>query len=520
MSTFLATLGAPSLGSPGLCVLVAPELAWLHLLSDIAIGLAYLSIPAVLVVVLLRRRDLAYPWIVALFALFIVACGVTHLMHAWTMVRPAPVLDTLLKAVTAAISVTVAITLWPILPRLLALRSPAALQKEVEERRAAEARARDSEARMAVFIANLAEAVFVVRVAPDGALSLETVNPAFERLFGVRGEDLVGARPEAALPRVLVDLALPRWRDAADGGRTLEYEITADLASGTRTWETVLVPLRGADGRVERLLGSARDVTATRRLQAGLVQSARLATIGTMCAGLAHEASQPLNTAALWLRRVRAAGQDLAGESEARLGRAIAVIEAQLQRAGELVTRIRALAGAEPGEHARFDAQDPVAAAVRATAAEAAQQGIVVTLQGAAGPLPVWGSAGRFEQAVLNLLANARDAVQERRLRDPQAPARIEVALAEEGGRVVLDVRDSGPGIPDAVRDAMFDPFFTTKDPGRGIGLGLSFAASAARAMGGGVAAWNLPGGGANFRIELPLAAAAEPGLAAATAAA
>jgi PAS domain S-box-containing protein len=501
MSSLTAAAWLPPFAAPGLCTVVQPELAWLHVLSDVAIGLAYLSIPAALVLVLLRRRDLAYPWLIGLFALFITACGLTHLMHAWAMFSPAPATEALVKAVTAAISVTVAVTLWPVLPRLLALRSPAALEREVTERRAAEQR-------LATVLANLAEAVFVVRVHPDRRLAIESVNPAFERMFGVPGERLAGAAPETALPPPLAEFALPRWRKAAEQGTPMEYEITADLPAGRLTWETVLVPLRGADGRIGRLLGSARDVTATRRLQAGLVQSARLATVGTMCAGLAHEASQPLNTASLWLRRARAAARALPEAERAAFARAAAVVDDQLRRAGDLVARIRSLAGAEPESGRCFDAAEPVAAAFRLAATQAAAEDVTMRLRGADGPLPVLGSAGRLEQAVMNLLGNARDAVLERRRREPDAPAWVEVTLAEQAGAVVVEVRDSGIGIPDSVADAIFDPFFTTKDPGRGIGLGLPFAASAARAMGGRLEAWNRPGGGASFRLELPLAEA------------
>ncbi len=499
MSSLLAATWLPPFAAPGLCTLVQPELAWMHLLSDLAIGLAYLSIPAALLFVLLRRRDLAYPWLIGLFALFITACGLTHLMHAWAMFSPAPATEALIKAVTAAISVTVAVTLWPVLPRLLALRSPAALEREVMERRAAEQR-------LATVLANLAEAVFVVRVHPDNRLEIESVNPAFERMFGVPAERLAGAEPEAVLPPQLAELALARWRKAAEQGTRMDYEITADLPAGRLTWQTVLVPLRGADGRIERLLGSARDVTATRRLQAGLVQSARLATVGTMCAGLAHEASQPLNTASLWLRRARAAAGALPEAERAAFARAAAVVDEQLRRAGDLVARMRSLAGAEHESGSRFDAAEPVAAAVRLVAAQAAADGIAITLRPADGPLPVRGSAGRLEQAMMNLLANARDAVMERRRKEPDAAASVEVALTGQAGSVVVEVRDSGTGIPEAAVDAIFDPFFTTKDPGRGIGLGLPFAASAARAMGGRLEAWNRPGGGANFRLELPLA--------------
>jgi C4-dicarboxylate-specific signal transduction histidine kinase len=119
----------------------------------------------------------------------------------------------------------------------------------------------------------------------------------------------------------------------------------------------------------------------------------------------------------------------------------------------------------------------------------------------------VRGSAARLEQAVLHLLSNARDAVLERRRTDPLAPARIDVELRHEAGpqagRIAIEVRDSGTGVADALAGAIFDPFFTTKEPGCGTGLGLSFVAGVARAMGGGIETWNLSGGGACFRMEL-----------------
>lgn len=506
MSLSLATLGLPPSAAPGLCVLADPGVAWLHLLSDVAIGLAYLSIPAVLVVVLLRRRDLAYPWLVGLFAAFIVCCGATHLLHAYAMLWPIPVLEGLMKALTAAVSVAVAVVLWPVLPRLLALRSPAALAREVEVRRAAEMRAVESEARTAAFIANLAEALFVVRVEAGGAMVVETVNPAFERLFGVTAASVIGRPAAEALPRVLRELALPRWRAAVERGDTESYELTGELPVGRRSWQTVLVPMRGADGRVERLLGSARDVTDTRRLQAGLVQSARLATVGTMCAGLAHEASQPLNAAALWLRRGRAALRAFSTEQQGPLLQAFAVVEDQLRRAGELVARMRALAGEEPRVPARFDAVQAVGAALRVAGTQFAPDGVELQREGEEGRVLVQGSAARLEQAVLHLLANARDAVLERRRQDPAAPARITVLLRREPSHLAIEVRDSGPGVDPALADAIFDPFFTTKEPGRGIGLGLPFAAGVARAMGGSLDAWNLAEGGACFRLEVGLA--------------
>ncbi|MGX9964043.1 sensor histidine kinase [Roseomonas sp. F4] len=498
----LSTVWVPS---PGLCSLVEPDVIYLHLISDIAIGLAYFSIPAALLVFARRRKDLAFPWVLPLFAAFIIACGATHLMHAWTMFRPAPVTEGLLKLVTAAISVATAILLWPLLPRLLALPSPAALAREVADRRAAEARAVASEARSAAFITHLAEALFVIRVEAPDRLTVETVNPAFEQLFGIPAAAVEQREVAAVIPRPALDQVLPHWQRAISIKQPVDYVVEAETPAGWRVWETVLVPMVGAEGQVERLLGSARDITRMRRLQAELLQSARLATIGTMSAGLAHETSQPLNTATLWLRNARAAAAGLeGGEAAARLHRAHDIIESQLRRAGKLVTQIRALPVEEAGAAEVFDAAETAAATLRDFAGEA--EGIEVTLQGTATTLPVLGVAARLSQALLRLLINARDAVRDRGAHDPDAPARITLTLGAEAGEAVLEVADTGPGVPEALRDLIFDPFFTTRDPGRGSGLGLPLAAAVARGMGGRIEARNLPEGGAAFTLRLALA--------------
>jgi PAS domain S-box-containing protein len=500
MASALSLFDQTRIARPGLCQILPPEVLALHIVSDLAIGLAYFSIPAAIAVFVMRRRDLVFSWVFWLFAAFIIACGTTHFVHVWGLFSPDWWREGIVKAVCAVISVVTAVALWPLLPRALALPSPAALRREVEERRAAEARALRSEARMSAFIANLPEALFVLRTAPGGNFRYEAVNPAFERLFGLSRAQAEGGNPEALLPPAIAQAVLPRWRQCAAEGRRLDYAAEAETPNGFRAWQTVLVPMQGADGQVDQLLGTARDVTETRRLQLGLVQNARLATVGTMCAGLAHEMSQPLNIATLWLRRAQS------GAAE-RLPQAIAVVEGQLRRIADLVARIRALASAEDAAPVRFDAAPVVAAAVGTMARQAVDEDVEVTLEPAPAPLPVRGQPARLEEALLHLLANAREACAARRAADPSAPARITVRLLPDSrtGEAVVEVQDTGPGIPDALAERIFDPFFTTKEPGTGVGLGLTFALGVAHAMGGRIEAHNPVEGGACLRLILRL---------------
>ena len=120
--------GAASFMPHGYCLLWRPDLVAMHAVSDLMIGAAYFSIPVALFAFLRRRTDIAYPWVFRLFAAFILLCGTTHLVGLWTLWQPVYGLQGLVKLATAGVSIATAIALWPLLPRALALPSPAMLQ--------------------------------------------------------------------------------------------------------------------------------------------------------------------------------------------------------------------------------------------------------------------------------------------------------------------------------------------------------------------------------------------------------
>jgi two-component system NtrC family sensor kinase len=126
----------------GHCYLWQPGLVGIHLISDLLIALAYFSIPLTLVYFVRKRQDVPFNWVFLLFGAFIVCCGTTHLLSIWTLWHPTYWLSGLVKAITAAVSLYTAIQLFPLMPKVLSLPSPAQLEAEIEERKQVEAKLR------------------------------------------------------------------------------------------------------------------------------------------------------------------------------------------------------------------------------------------------------------------------------------------------------------------------------------------------------------------------------------------
>ena len=120
---------------------------------------------------------------------------------------------------------------------------------------------------------------------------------------------------------------------------------------------------------------------------------------------------------------------------------------------------------------------------------------------------PVWGDSNRLEQVFINLVLNARDAIEERRSQEGvRVPGLIRVTTTWADGRVWAGVADNGPGVPDSDKVRIFDPFFTTKEVGKGTGLGLSISYGIVRDYDGTIAVEDRPGGGAVFKLSFPAA--------------
>src|SRR5438067_8812753 len=240
------------------------------------------------------------------------------------------------------------------------------------------------------------------------------------------------------------------------------------------------------------------DVTEQQALETQLVQSEKLAAVGQLVSGVAHELNNPLTSIA-GLSEFLLEQKDLGAKDRGHLR----VIHEQADRAGRIVRNLLTFARKGPAEQAPVDLNDVIQRTLLLMSYDLTLKDIAVEKDLGTLP-PVLGDRHALQQVLLNLLNNAAQAVAEN---PPDRPGVIRIATWFDD-RVRMRVADSGRGITDDALPHLFTPFFTTKEPGQGTGLGLSITYSIVEAHGGRIAVERPAEGGAAFLVDLPPAPA------------
>ncbi len=237
------------------------------------------------------------------------------------------------------------------------------------------------------------------------------------------------------------------------------------------------------------------DVTEQRIMEAQLIQNDKMASIGQLVSGVAHELNNPLTSiAGLTELLLERDAPDLPREH-------LRVIHDQAERAGRIVRNLLTFARKGLPEQAAVDLNDVAARTTLLIVYELQLHGIELESALSPEPIVVLGDRYELQQVLLNLVTNAVQAVS----RLPTGrPRRIRVVTERHGDEAMLRVYDSGPGVPPHLVPHLFTPFFTTKGPGEGTGLGLSLSYGLVKAHGGVLAYEAPPEGGAEFRMTLP----------------
>ncbi len=364
--------------------------------------------------------------------------------------------------------------------------------------------ARDHAERIASERAAVRDALFdsvpdvVIHVALDGTIEHINQVPGPLTPEAVRGASWLSFAP--AHQHALMQRA---FDSVVSSGQATSFESSASEASGTSTayWNRIAPVVR--DGRITGAVVVARDITERKQTEAQLIVSDRMASVGTLAAGVAHEINNPLAsvTANLALAvqdvealaRTTALPQDLLDElHDARDG---------AERVRMIVRDLKIFSRSEDDKRGPVDVEHVLESTVRMAWNELRHRARLVKLYGKVPPVEA--NESRLGQVFLNLIVNAAQAIPEGNYDTNEV--RIETT-APTKDRVVVTVTDTGTGIPPEVQRRMFTPFLTTKPVGVGTGLGLSICHRIVTALGGNIEFTSAVGKGTTFRVSLPVA--------------
>jgi len=316
-----------------------------------------------------------------------------------------------------------------------------------------------------------------------------------------RIRDLLGYRPEELAGKKIEDLQdhspefLSLYRDVASGKQMFAAsEYGALHRNGSwRTMRASASQLFDAENKLSGVIISVRDITVEKKFEQQIIQSERLAAMGQMLGGFAHELNNPL-TAILGVSELL---QD--GESNQLRVKQLGMLHQQARRATEIVQNLMYFSRPPAAGENLVNLNDLVDRTLHLHAYSLRKNNIAVDFLKEEGLQQVSGDPHQLMQVFHNLILNAEQAIREAREKGT-----IRIRLGKKDNFVWASFQDDGPGIAPEILPNIFDPFYTTKRPGRGTGLGLSICKAVLKEYGGNVEAASAPGGGAVFTVHLP----------------
>jgi PAS domain S-box-containing protein len=338
---------------------------------------------------------------------------------------------------------------------------------------------------------------------PDVVIALD--REGHYTFVSPRSKQLLGFSPDELIGRQFSEHIEPHNRKEVQ--EFLRSIISGECSNGstellvcrsdgeTRLFRATASPLMDASGRIAGVIAAARDITDPKRMEQQLIQNERLAAMGQMIAGVAHELNNPL-TAILGVTELL---RDSIHEDSAR--RQLEIAHSQSRRAAQIVQSLLAFSRPPQPRKICLNLSELIQRSLQLHEHSLRTNRITVDFSAVPDLPPVLGDTSQLTQVFLNLIANAEQAIRE--IRD-HGVLRIRVSRVAES--IVATFQDDGAGISREILARIFDPFFTTKRPGRGTGLGLSICLAILREHNGRIEAQPMAEGGSLFTVSLPVA--------------
>ena len=337
---------------------------------------------------------------------------------------------------------------------------------------------------------------------PDLILVLDTqshytfVSPRCREILGYELSDTSDTQFGGSTHPEDLPALMALYRDIIQGKQSfssMEVRVRHKLGD----WRRILFnfsPLFDESDKIEGVVLSGRDVTDLKRLEEQLIQAEKLAAMGQMLAGVAHELNNPL-TAILGVTELVRERDGL----DDSMKRQLDLTHRQARRAARIVQNLLEFSRPASPQKKSIDLNSIIERTLQLHEHSLRRNQVAVDFSPRADLPMVVGDANQLIQVLLNLITNAEQAI-----REVRESGRVQIRLGSAGGNAIITVQDDGVGIPPEALPKLFDPFYTTKRPGGGTGLGLSICLSIVREHGGTIQADSLPGGGSAFKVYLP----------------
>ncbi len=495
----------------GACFLWYPEILYSQAISDILTGMSYYSVAIGLIYFVLKREDIPFKWFFIPFGtLVFAACGTVHFLGAWTLWTPDFGVQTVFKVITAIVSLSIGIIIWPLMPRIIALPSPrqfAAAKLELAEVRLkqAEKAVDESEQRFRDFAENGADWFWET----DADLKFSYIAGKFKEILGMSAGDILGKdKPEVY--RGIYDLESPKWKQHLVSLKEhlpiSNYEYSWTRSDGTEREININgTPRFDETGIFLGYRGVGRDVTERAHLEEQIRRAQKLEAVGQLTSGIAHDFNNILGIVQGNLEILKGM---LRGEE--KVLERISKAQKGVSRGADITRKLLGFSRKAVHDNSLTNVNvlienltDLIAKSLTAS--------IEVKTELDDDLWSIVTDAGELEDAILNLSLNARDAMPDGGMLTIETRNKVldehyfkRNADGKPGDYVMILVSDTGVGMSEKIQTKVLEPFFTTKELGKGTGLGLSMVYGLVQRSGGHLKIYSELGNGTTVCIFLP----------------